>query len=134
MLNESKQSNTNRQRPYKVKPLNTYFFQSYKVFLVIDQFLFLFWRLELRCWLINCRRCQLRSQRSAGTLASNQLLPNATLECDGKALIDLVDSLSSGSVLLVSMTNGNLADHDARLGGGAAERLPGHVDQAQTIA
>ncbi len=49
-------------------------------------------------------------------------------------LIDLVDGLSSGLVVLVSVTNGNLADHDARLGGGAAERLPGHRDQAQAIA
>jgi hypothetical protein len=33
--------------------------------------------------------------------------------------------------VLVSMPDGDLADHDARLGGGAAERLPGHGDQAQ---
>jgi hypothetical protein len=32
------------------------------------------------------------------------------------------------------MTNGNLADHDARLEGEATERLPGHGDQAQAIA
>jgi hypothetical protein len=32
--------------------------------------------------------------------------------------------------VLVNVTNGNFADHDARLGGGAAERLPGHGDQA----
>jgi hypothetical protein len=56
------------------------------------------------------------------------------LERDGKALIDLVDGLSSGSVVLVNMTNGNLADHDVRLGGGPAEHLPDHGDQTQAIA
>ncbi len=40
---------------------------------------------------------------------------------------------SSGSVVLISVTDGDLADHDARLGGGAAECLPGHGDQAQAI-
>ncbi len=49
-------------------------------------------------------------------------------------LIDLVDGLSSGSVVLVSVTNGNLANHDARLEGAPAERLPSHGDQAQAIA
>jgi hypothetical protein len=49
-------------------------------------------------------------------------------------LIDLVDGLSSGSVVFVSVTDGDLTDHDACLGGGAAERLPGHGDQAQAIA
>jgi hypothetical protein len=39
--------------------------------------------------LTNCRWCQLRSQRSASTLAGNQLLPNAMLERNGKALINL---------------------------------------------
>jgi hypothetical protein len=62
------------------------------------------------------------------------LLPNASLERNGKALIDLVDGLSSGSVVLVSVTDGDLVDHDARLRGGAAERLLGHGDQAQAIA
>ncbi len=52
------------------------------------------------------------------------------LERDGKAL---VDGLSSGSVVLVSVTDGDLADHDACLRGGAAERFPGHGDQAQAI-
>jgi hypothetical protein len=56
------------------------------------------------------------------------------LERDEKALIDLVDGLSSGSVVLISVTDGDLADHDARFGGRAAERLPGHGDQAQAIA
>ncbi len=56
------------------------------------------------------------------------------MERDGKALIDLVDGLSSGSVVLISVMDGDLADHDARLGGGAAERLPGHGDEAQAIA
>ncbi len=56
------------------------------------------------------------------------------MERDGKALIDLVDGLSSGTVVLVSMTDGNLVDHDARLGSGAAERLLSHGDQAQAIA
>jgi hypothetical protein len=55
------------------------------------------------------------------------------LEHDGEALIDLVDGLSSGLVVLISVTNGNFADHDAHLGGKAAERLPGHGDQAQAI-
>ncbi len=36
--------------------------------------------------------------------------------------------------MLISVTDDNLADHDARLGGGAVERLPGHGDQAQAIA
>jgi hypothetical protein len=58
------------------------------------------WRPDLRCWLTNRRWCQLRSQRSAGTLTGNQLLPNASLERDGKVLIDLVDGLSSGLVVL----------------------------------
>jgi hypothetical protein len=53
----------------------------------------------------------LQSQRLAGTLAGNQLLPNVTLEHDGKALIDLVDGLSSGSIVLVSVTNDNLANY-----------------------
>jgi hypothetical protein len=75
----------------------------------------------------------LRSQRSANALIGNQLLPNASLENDGKALIDLEDGLSSGSVVLVSVTDGDLVDHDARLGGGATKRLPGHGDQAQAI-
>ncbi len=70
---------------------------------------------DLRCWLTNRSWCQLRSQRSAGALAGNQLLSNVTLKPDGKALIDLVDGLSSGSVVLVSMTDDDLADHDARL-------------------
>jgi hypothetical protein len=52
------------------------------------------------------------------------------LERDGKALIDLVDGLSLGLVTLVSMTDGNIVDHDARLGDRAVERLPGHGDQA----
>jgi phosphosulfolactate phosphohydrolase-like enzyme len=55
------------------------------------------------------------------------------LEHDGKALIDLVDGLSLESVVLVSVTNGNLADHDAHLGGRAAKHLSGHGDQAQAI-
>jgi hypothetical protein len=50
---------------------------------------------NLRCWLTNRRWCQLQSQQSAGALTSNQLLPNASLERDEKALIDLVDGLSS---------------------------------------
>ncbi len=49
------------------------------------------------------------------------------------ALIDLVDGLSSGSVVLVSMTNGDLADHDAHLGGRAIEHLLDHDDHAQAI-
>jgi hypothetical protein len=49
---------------------------------------------DLRCWFTNCRWCQLRCQRSVGALTDNQLLPNASLECDEKALIDLVDGLS----------------------------------------
>jgi hypothetical protein len=56
----------------------------------------------------------LRSQRSAGTFIGNQLLPNVSLEHDEKALIDLVDGLSSGAVVLVNVTNDDLADHDAR--------------------
>jgi hypothetical protein len=56
------------------------------------------------------------------------------LECDGKALIDLEDGLSSGSVVLVNVTDGDLADHDARLGGGATKHLSGHGNQAQAIA
>jgi hypothetical protein len=62
------------------------------------------------------------------------LLPNASLERDGKALIDLVDGLSSGSIVLVNVTDGDLADHDARLEDGAIECLRGHGDQTQTIA
>ncbi len=90
-------------------------------------------RPELRCRFTNRCWCQLRSQRSAGALAGNQLLPNASLEHDGKALIDLVDGLSLGPVVLVSMTDGDLADHDACLESGAVERLPNHDDQAQAI-
>ncbi len=55
------------------------------------------------------------------------------LKRGGKALIDLVDGLSLGSVVLVDVANGDLADHDARLGGGVAERLPSHGDHAQAI-
>ncbi len=36
--------------------------------------------------------------------------------------------------MLVSVTDGNLVDHDVRLRGGAVERFPGHGDQAQAIA
>ncbi len=61
------------------------------------------------------------------------MLPNVSVERDGKALINLVDGLSSGSVVLVSVTDGDLTDHYVRLGGGAIERLPGHGDQAQAI-
>jgi hypothetical protein len=82
----------------------------------------------------NCRWCQLQSKRSAGALTGNQLFPNATLECNRKALIDLVDGLSSGSVVFVSVTDGDLVDHDVRLRGGATKRLLGHGDQAQAIA
>jgi hypothetical protein len=96
--------------------------------------IFMFWNPALRCRLTNRRWSKLQSQRSAGALAGNQLLPNASLERDGKALIDLVDGLSLGSVVLVCVTDGDLADHDARLGGGAAKRLPSHGDQAQAIA
>jgi hypothetical protein len=60
---------------------------------------FSYWRPDLRCWLTNCRWCQLRSQRSTGTLAGNQLLPNASLKCDEKTLIDLVDGLSSSLII-----------------------------------
>jgi hypothetical protein len=35
--------------------------------------------------------------------------------------------------VFVSVTDGDLADHDARLGGGTAKRLLGHGDQAQAI-
>ncbi len=35
--------------------------------------------------------------------------------------------------MLVSVTDGDLADHDARLGGGATKCLLGHGDQAQAI-
>ncbi len=66
----------------------------------------------------------------------------------GNALINLVDGLSSGLVVLVGMADGDLADHDAfvdvaigdladhdaRLENGAVERLPGHDDHAQAIA
>ncbi len=93
-----------------------------------------FWNPTLRCWLTNRHWSQLVSQRSVGALAGNQLFPNVSLERDGKALIDLVDGLSLGSVVFVSVTDGDLVDHDARLGGGAAERLPCHGDQAQAIA
>ncbi len=91
-------------------------------------------RPELRCWFINHRWSKLRSQQSAGALVGNQLFPNASLERGRKTLIDLVDGLSSRSVVLVSMTDGNLADHDARLRGEAAKHLPGHGNQAQAIA
>ncbi len=36
--------------------------------------------------------------------------------------------------MLVSMTDGDLADRDARLGSSAPECLPSHGDQAQAIA
>ncbi len=55
------------------------------------------------------------------------------LKCDGKALIDLLDGLSSGSVVLVGVTNGDLADHDPRLEGRAAECLPSYDDHVQTL-
>ncbi len=91
------------------------------------------WNPALWCKLTNCRWNKLQSQRLTGAFAGNQLLPNTSLERDGKALIDLVDGLSSGSVVFVSVTDGDLADHDARLGGGTAKRLLGHGDQAQAI-
>jgi hypothetical protein len=40
------------------------------------------------------------------------LLPNVALKCDGKALIDLVNGLFSGSVVLVDVADGDLANHD----------------------
>jgi hypothetical protein len=66
----------------------------------------LLWCPDLRCWLTNRRWSQLRSQRSAGALAGNQLLPNASLERDEKALIDLVDGLSWGSVAIFCLDFG----------------------------
>jgi hypothetical protein len=56
------------------------------------------------------------------------------LKCDEKALIDLVDGLSSGSIVLVSVADGDLADHHARLKDEAVKRLLGHDDHAQAIA
>jgi hypothetical protein len=60
-------------------------------------------RRDLGCWFINRHWCQLRGRRSAGALASNQLLSNIALKRDGKALIDLVDGLSPGLIVLVDM-------------------------------
>jgi hypothetical protein len=48
-------------------------------------------------------------------------------------LIDLVDGLSLGSIVLVSVTNNNLPDHDVRLRGEAAKCFPSNGDQAQAI-
>jgi hypothetical protein len=48
-------------------------------------------------------------------------------------LIDLVDGLSSGSVVLVGMADGDFVDHDTRLKGGGVERFSGHDDHAQAI-
>jgi hypothetical protein len=97
-------------------------------------FCFFFWRPALRRRLTNRHWSKLRSQRSASTLASNQLLPNTSLKRDEKALIDLVDGLFSRSIVLVNVTDGDLTDHDMRLEGKAIERLPGHGDQVQAIA
>ncbi len=69
-------------------------------------------RPDLRCWFTNRLWCQLRGQRSAGALAGNQLLPNAALKRSEKVLIDLIDGLSSGLVVLVDVADGDLADHD----------------------
>ncbi len=55
------------------------------------------------------------------------------LERHEKALIDLVDGLSSGMVVLIGVTDGDLADHDARLKSGATERLPSQGDQTLFI-
>ncbi len=55
-------------------------------------------------------------------------------ERDGKVLIDLVDGLSLGLVVLVSVTDDDLVDHDARFGGGAVERLSCNGDQTHAIA
>jgi hypothetical protein len=74
---------------------------------------------DLRCWFTNHRWCRLRDQRLAGALVGNQLLPNTALKHGGKAVIDLIDGLSSGSVVLVSVADDNFADHDARLEGGS---------------
>ncbi len=52
----------------------------------------------LRCWFTKRRWSQLRGQRSAGALAGNQLLPNVALKRDRKALVDLVDGLSSSKL------------------------------------
>jgi hypothetical protein len=49
------------------------------------------------------------------------------LKHDGKALIDLVDGLSLGSVVLIGVVDGDFVDLDARLG---AE--PPNVSQAMT--
>jgi hypothetical protein len=68
----------------------------------------------------------LRDQRLVSTLASNQLFPNVTLKRSEQALIDLVDGLSSGLIVLVNVTNDDLADHDAYLGGRAVKRLQCH--------
>ncbi len=99
--------------------------------MLLNKFFFFFLIcLDLRCWFTNRRWCQLRNQRSADALAGNQLFPNTSLERDEKALIDLVDGLFLGLVVLVKVTNDDLVDHDARFGSGAAERLPVHGDQA----
>ncbi len=94
----------------------------------------LFWRPELRCRLTNCSGCRLQSHHSADALAGNQLLPNASFKHDGKALINLLNGLSSGTVVLVSMTDGDLVDHNACLRSKATKRLPSHGNQAQAIA
>jgi hypothetical protein len=39
------------------------------------------------------------------------LLPNVALKHGGKALINLVDDQSSGSVVLVGVADGDLVDH-----------------------
>jgi hypothetical protein len=57
-----------------------------------------------------------------------QLLPNVSLERDEKALIDLVNGLSSGSIVLVNVTNGDLANHVRVL-----EAKPPNVSQAMAI-
>jgi hypothetical protein len=55
------------------------------------------------------------------------------LKRDRKALIDLVDGLSSKLVVLVSVTDGDLADHDVHLGDGVVERFPGHDDHVPNM-
>jgi hypothetical protein len=66
-------------------------------------FHFFFLGPELICRLTNCCWCQLRSQCSASALTCNQVLFNASLEQNRKVLIDLVDGLSLGMVVLVRM-------------------------------
>jgi hypothetical protein len=99
----------------------------------MDSILKSLWCPDLRCWFTNRRWSQLRGQRSVNALTGNQLLPNAALKRGEKALIDLVDGLSSRSVVLVghNMMDSSIKSLNTKLGSPLGPKPNYHEDFCQ---